>query len=204
MEITEQARVKCEKVTLEGVSPSSGDATTSDAAPSFSGCDLEVEEGGKTKTTSATIAAEGCEIEDIKAEEPSSGALESYFDISKCTGGTEGGIELTDAKAGEEAGDGAGVACYIYFPEQAMGEADETKDDKETEPFLSEETVEENNVEGESEECPEAVETGTEPGPPPTHPHGPHLHHHYHHHMHWHHWHLDWWGRFLHFLYYGY
>ena len=203
MVITEQARVKCGEERLEGVSPTSGVAATSDVAPSFSECQLEVEEGGKTKTTNATIKAEGCEFEFLKPEAPTSGDFDSGFDISKCTGGTAGGIEIYDPEAGAEAGDEAGVGCIIYFPEQALGNGDETKDDKEAEPFLSEEEVNEEAVEGGSEECPEAIETGTEPGPPPTHGegHGTGHHHHYHHHMHWHHWHWSWWHWLMHFIF---
>jgi hypothetical protein len=98
IEVAVGSRVICEKETFEGASPTSGFATASDLAPSYSGCQFELEEGGKTTKTNATIEACGFEYELLKGEEASRDDFKSGFDISKCTGGKSGESRSPTAK----------------------------------------------------------------------------------------------------------
>jgi hypothetical protein len=156
--ITEEAQVSCEKETFEGVSPVSGFSEKMDMAPKYSGCQLEIKEGGTTKTN-ATVEARGCDYEYKNPEETGKDAFKSEFDISNCTGGEKGGVLITDSEVEK------GKTCEVSLPDQATGkEDDEDTDKKEGPPFESEGSVKVTDTKGESKECPPAIEKGKEPG----------------------------------------
>jgi hypothetical protein len=156
-DITSNSKVTCEKVTFAGVSPASGFSTTSDMAPTYSGCHLEIEKESKITKTNAEVKARGCDFQYSKDEEPSGGKFTSEFDISNCTGA---GILITDSELE------VGKTCEINIPDQSTAkEDDEDSDKKEGAPFESESKIDATDVKGEIMNCPEEIEKGKEPQP---------------------------------------
>jgi hypothetical protein len=155
-DITSNSKVTCEKETFSGVSPSSGFSTTSDMAPTYSGCQFEVEKESKVTKTKAEVKPRGCDLEYSGADDSSKGKFTSEFDISKCTGA---GIQITSELE-------AGKTCEVNIPDQATAkEDDEDSDTKEGAPFGSESKIDATDVKGEVKECPEEIEKGKEPQP---------------------------------------
>ena len=157
-QITEKAKVACEKETFEGVSPTKGLASTSDMAPKYSGCKFELEVEGKTTTTKAEVNARGCNMEYLNPEEPGKDKFKAELDISKCSGGEKGGILITDKELE------AGKTCEVNIPDQALGREDEDSDTKEAEPFEFEAKIDAKDTKAETNECPEEIEKGKTPG----------------------------------------
>jgi hypothetical protein len=152
-QITENAKVSCEKETFEGVG--SGDSATSDMAPSYSGCQFEVENEKKEVTkTSAKVEARGCDYEELAAEEPGKDEFKTEFDISNCSAGK--GILITSELE-------AGKTCEVEIGNQADGKGDKDKDTKEGAPFESEGEIHDTDVAGVTKGCPEGIEKGKEP-----------------------------------------
>jgi hypothetical protein len=151
-QITENAKVSCEKETFEGVG--SGDSATSDMAPSYSGCQFELENEKKEVTkTSAKVEARGCDYEELAAEEPGKDEFKTEFDISNCSAGK--GILITSELEGK--------MCEVEIGNQADGKSDKDKDTKEGAPFEAEGEIHDTDVAGVTKGCPEGIEKGKEP-----------------------------------------
>jgi hypothetical protein len=151
--LTEEAAVSCAKEKFKGVAPTSGFSSTSDLAPEYSECQLELTKGGaKTK---ATVTSNGCDFEYLNSEEPGKDKFDSELDISKCSGS---GIVITDSELE------AGKTCEVTIPDQALGKEDTGEDSKEAAPFESGGEIDATDVKAENKECPKAIEEGKAPG----------------------------------------